>query len=1010
MSTHFERPRPVTPTPVNAIWLVAIALVGTTVITAVCSLMFFGTVTAPFLITGLVASGVLAPALLLLQRASHLGIQRQIEERELLLRTLLDEVEDGIELVDVDTLQFVEVNAAACRIMGWSREEYLGLRLYDTQLPPQAGGLTPEELTARVQSLYQHPQDAPPRLPLEHRHRTRSGEVIDISLHLKPITLGQARFVLAVWQDITDQKRTGQLLEIQQGYQTALLSHAPFRIWLKDRHGRYLAANQPQAQALGHRDPSALIGATDIELCPRCAAEHEQGSQSIDDLVMHERQPQVSEERFVDPDGRTRWLEVHRGVALNTQGRVLGTIGFALDITERYEARDRLRAREYFLNETQRLARIGGWRAYPAENRVEWTDEIALLLGKQPGWLPSLVETLQMYLPEEQPRVSQAIERCIATGEPFEMLTRVARPEGTVMWVELRATRHLDPGGAFDYVEGTFQDVTERQEIQAELQAYRDHLEEMVARRTEELDRLFQALPDLYFRLARDGTILDFRAGNVAELYVPPSSFLGHRMQDVLPPEVAVRFTEAFARIDHDSGMEFVEYELDVPEGHRIFEARVMPFSASQVVAVVRDITERRADEQARERVLSEAERLAQLKTEFLANMSHEIRTPLNGVLGFAQIGLRSQSLERSHEAFARIIDSGQLLLGIINDILDFSKIEAGGLHVESVPLRLATLIRESIELVQERARLNGTSLRVRLDPGLPPLCLGDPLRIRQILINLLSNAVKFTHHGQITVRLQRDVEQDDWLQLQVEDSGIGMNAEQMGRIFRPFEQGDGSTTRRFGGTGLGLAITHRLIDLMGGSIDVTSQPGQGSLFTVRLHCPAAGDPDDIDSVPDPLFDPTEPALTGLRLLVAEDNEINRQVLLDNLRTDGAEVNVVDNGRRAVDQVLAHGAGHYDLVLMDVQMPVMDGYDATRALHAVDPELPVVGQTAHAMASDRERCLAAGMVDHLAKPIDPIDLVRVVLRHARRPLSPHSPSTPSDGPQSNHSQGPAADR
>ena len=1007
--------------PLEAGWLVLVALLGSTVITVVCSILFLGAITAPFVLTGLIASGILAPALLLLQRASHLSIQRQIEEREILLRTLLDEVEDGIELVEVDTLRFVEVNAAACRIMGWSREEYLQLRLFDTQLPVEAGGLSAAELSERVQSVYAQTDDTPDA-PFEHRHRTRSGEVLEIRLQLQPITLGDARYVLAIWQDITTQKHAGQMLEIQQGYQSALLSHAPFRIWLKDRQGRYLAANRPQAQALGRSDPAGLIGSIDAELCPRCAAEQADGRLTTDEVVMRERQPQVSEERFIDPQGQLRWLEVHRAAALDTQGQVLGTVGFALDITERLEARDRLREREYFLKETQRLARIGGWRAYPAADRVEWTDEIAVILGREPGWQPTLVETLAMYLPEEQPRVLAAIDRCIASGVPFDMLTRVRRPDGRILWVELRATRHLDPGGAFDYVEGTVQDVTERQEIQAELQAYRDHLEEMVARRTEELDRLFQALPDLYFRMARDGTILDFRAGNISELYVPPSSFLGRRMRDVLPRKVSTQFESAIDRIGQGSTMEFVEYELDVPQGHQVFEARVMPFSASQVVTVVRDITERRSDELARERVLREAERLAQLKTEFLANMSHEIRTPLNGVLGFAQIGRRSTSLERSHEAFARILDSGQLLLGIINDILDFSKIEAGGLQVESVPLRPATLIRESIELVQERARLNGTSLRVRLDPELPPLCLGDPLRLRQILINLLSNAVKFTQNGQVTVRLQHESEQPGWLRLDVEDSGIGMNNEQVERIFRPFEQGDGSTTRRFGGTGLGLAITHRLIGLMGGTISVHSQPGQGSTFTVRLHCPAAEDPDDLDSVPDPLMPELQPALSGLRLLVAEDNEINRQVLEDNLRSDGARVTVAVNGLEAVEWVRQAGAGHFHLVLMDVQMPEMDGYDATRAIHALDPELPVVGQTAHAMVSDREHCLAAGMVDHLAKPIDPADLIRVVLAQARRtpsrspshspaaPMQPPLPLPPSDGPQSNHSQSPDADR
>jgi PAS domain S-box-containing protein len=842
----------------------------------------------PFLITGLIIGGLIALALLL-QRVSQVGLQRRIEKRErLLLRTLLDEVDDGIELVEVETLRFVEVNAAACRIMGWSREEYLQRRLTETQLPPESGGLDAAQLAEQVRARHAQPDDFP-STAFDHRHLARDGRVIDIRLRLRPLTLGQTRYVLAIWQDITEQKHTGQLLDIQQGYQNALLSHAPFRIWLKDRDGRYLAANLPQARGLGQTDPAALTGRTDAELCPRCAAHEVAVGISADDTVIRDGQPSVTEERFIDMEGRQHWLEVHRGVALNAQGQLLGTVGFALDITE-------------------------------------------------------------------------------------------------------------------------------RRTIQAELQAYRDHLEDMVAHRTEELDRLFQALPDLYFRMGRDGTILDFRAGNVSELYVPPSSFLGRRMQDILPANVSVCFMDAFARIEAGGTMECIEYALDVPQGHQTFEARVMPFSTDQSVIVVRDITERRATELAREQALDEVERLGRIKTEFLANMSHEIRTPLNGVLGFAQIGLRSQTLEDSHDAFTRIIDSGQLLLGIINDILDFSKIDAGGLQVESVPLRLALLIRESIELVQDRAHHNRTSLHVRLDPALPPLCLGDPLRIRQILINLLSNAVKFTQGGQVRVRLLRDSSEEGWVRIEVEDSGIGMTAEQLGRIFRPFEQGDGSTTRRFGGTGLGLAITHRLVHLMGGSIAVESQPGRGSHFKVRLHCPAAEDLEDLDSLPDPLISPDMPPLNGLRLLVAEDNAINRQVLEQNLRADGAMVTLAIDGFRAVEQVRSNPAGFFHLVLMDVQMPELDGYDATRAIHAIDPELPVVGQTAHAMASDRERCLAAGMIDHLAKPIDPIELIRVVLRHARpRPDGPApSPSMffplSSDGPQSNHSQGPAPDR
>lgn len=389
----------------------------------------------------------------------------------------------------------------------------------------------------------------------------------------------------------------------------------------------------------------------------------------------------------------------------------------------------------------------------------------------------------------------------------------------------------------------------------------------------------------------------------------------------------------------------------------------------------------------------AEAERLARIKSDFLANMSHEIRTPLNGVLGMAHIGLRSSlANSRAHEAFQKIIGSGTLLLGIINDILDLSKMDAGMLKIESTQVDLPAMLGEMLELMRERATDKGIRLESRPAASLPPNCLSDPLRLRQILLNLLSNAIKFTESGQVVLEMGLDESQHQLL-IRVSDTGIGITEQQLKSIFNPFEQGDNSTTRQFGGTGLGLTITQRLVKLMGGTIGVDSTPGRGSTFEVRL--PYRASPQDaprtLRGIAELPGDNRKP-LAGIRVLIAEDNEINQEILRENLNDDGASIVMVNDGQQAVDSVRQSQPGSFDIVLMDIQMPVLNGYDAARQIAALAPGLPIIGQTAHALPQDRESCLASGMVDHIAKPIDPAALTGLILRHTigKRQPSPLS--------------------
>jgi PAS domain S-box-containing protein len=404
---------------------------------------------------------------------------------------------------------------------------------------------------------------------------------------------------------------------------------------------------------------------------------------------------------------------------------------------------------------------------------------------------------------------------------------------------------------------------------------------------------------------------------------------------------------------------------------------------------LIRDLSEEQELEKHLHHAKEAAEKISRTKSEFLANMSHEIRTPLNGVIGMARIGLRSSEGQgETQEVLRKIISSGKLLQGIIDDILDFSKIEAGKLRVERVPIDLNEILALSFDLIQEPARARNIPVRIQRAPGLPEVCLGDSLRLRQILMNLLSNAVKFTEQG--NVLLAADLV-GGALVFTVTDTGLGMTPDQLGRLFTAFEQADGSTTRRYGGTGLGLAITRRLVELMGGSVTVESCPGQGSTFCVRLpyhpleHLPAA-----------PVIDSAAPGgrsgrqLQGVCILVAEDNEINQYVIESNLSSEGACVSIVADGLLAVEAVRNAGPDAYHIVLMDVMMPNMDGYEATRQIRQLAPDLPVVGQTAHAMKEEQERCRAAGMVDHIAKPIDPDVLVATILRHVKSGLARQS--------------------
>ncbi|MFT3857740.1 MAG: ATP-binding protein [Aquabacterium sp.] len=374
------------------------------------------------------------------------------------------------------------------------------------------------------------------------------------------------------------------------------------------------------------------------------------------------------------------------------------------------------------------------------------------------------------------------------------------------------------------------------------------------------------------------------------------------------------------------------------------------------------------------------AEQASRAKSEFLASMSHEIRTPLNAVLGFAQLGAMRFGDHPSAEPFRHILTSGQLLLGLINDVLDFSRIEAGKLSLHPGEMVLDDCIERGLDIVREQARDKGLDLLVERHPATADRWQADAVRVEQILVNLLTNAVKFTERGEVRLKVWAD---EEGLRLRVADTGPGMAPEVMARLFKPFEQGDASSTRRAGGTGLGLSICKRLAEMMGGDIRVCSAPGQGARFDVVL--PLTPWPELVlpsqEAAP---LDWHEWGLQGVRVLVAEDHSVNQLLIGQLLDNVGAVMTCVGNGEEAVLAVAEAGAGAFDLMLCDIEMPVMDGLEATRRIRRIDPGLPVLGLTAHAFEHARQQGLAAGMLDYILKPFRHEVLMGLMAQHARR--------------------------
>ncbi|HEX5241917.1 MAG TPA: ATP-binding protein [Tepidisphaeraceae bacterium] len=440
-----------------------------------------------------------------------------------------------------------------------------------------------------------------------------------------------------------------------------------------------------------------------------------------------------------------------------------------------------------------------------------------------------------------------------------------------------------------------------------------------------------------------------------------------------------------------------IEYPAHTPHERRWYLARVTQFPGgddfARCVVSHDNISARKLADEELNKAKEQAEFANLSKSAFLANTSHELRTPMTAILGYSEMLLEpQQTAEERRLCVQTIRRNGEHLLAIINDLLDISKIEAQKVTVEKLMCGLPQLIADAVGLTRPWAQKKGLEFEIEFDKEIPARIETDPLRAKQVLVNLLSNAIKFTEAGKVKLRVWREITYfRHSLHFEVSDSGIGMTSQQIGRLFQPFTQADASTTRRFGGTGLGLTISKRLAKLLGGDISVTSTAGEGSVFTFHLD---GGPREGIELIYDMTAEqlslddgsaPDEELYLRGRVLLAEDGEDNQNLIASHLRRAGLEVEIASNGREAVEAVKAAGANEkpFDMVFMDMQMPELDGYSATRLLRQMNITTPIIALTANAMAEDRVKCIDAGCTDYLPKPLTRFQLLRMAARFGR---------------------------
>jgi|GEM_PF-883971 len=894
------------------------------------------------------------------EKDALLGRLKSSEER---YRTYVDNSPVGIFVAD-GRGRYVEVNEAACSMLGYDREELLSMSIAELGVPEEHEG--PMGGFNKVKSEGQYRG--------ERRLRHKDGRLVEVLLDA--VDLGDDRY-MAFCRDITERKRAERALRQEEERLELALQGGGLGIWDLDIPGNELRLNERWVGMKGYS-----------------LEEIEPGLNFWSNLVHPEDRPGVREKIYAHFEGKTpsheaefrmrhksgHWmwiLDKGKVIERDAEGNPVRACGTHLDITERKRAEEVLRESEEFglslLNNSPNPIMV----INPDTSIRFMNPALEKLTGFSPREVIGTKPPYPWWPDGLRDKITRDFQKAVQEGaHRLEELFQKKNKER--FWVEITFTTITRDGGIKYYL-GSWVDITERKQA-----------ERALVEAEKKYRMLFENAPMGIVLSTPDGRYLDVNPQHTRMFgYTSPKEM----MEDVtdIGRQLYVdpgKREECKRIVERDGGVLDFEVLSRRKDGSIFWTSRNVHATRDDsgktriLQAIVHDITERKQAEETLKQAKEAAEAANRAKGEFLATMSHELRTPLNGVMGMLQL-IRITPLDTEQKDYVETaLESGKGLLSVINDILDLSRIEAGGFGLVEESFDLPEMLRTIIESFRHQAGERGIRLYCDMDENIPDALVCDGSRIRQILFNLVGNSLKFTEQGEVRAEasfLASGTGGNPRLLFSVSDTGIGIPEDMLEYIFEPFTQADGSHTRKYQGAGLGLGIVKRLVSLMGGEISVESEEGVGTkiYFFVGVKLP-----EPLPEGPEALLAPRQGDVStpSLKVLVAEDNPVSRMLAIKLLKALGHAATAVGDGEEAL---AALEKDRFDVVLMDVQMPVMDGVDATRAIRNsmsgnFDPEIPVIALTAHAMKGDRETFLEAGMNDYIAKPVSMEDLAEVL--------------------------------